>query len=332
MAPQSMSFIGDQDSVDLSTAHSMKIQQLFQPTNHNSSASHQVKVNTMHSNHGDSQSHLEASLGKLNISSGSRTYRIPSPTRPVMNSKSFQVSVVAYSCRIVIVIYYLRQDPNAEDEGSTEKGFYISFDNEAPKRPKPPLRTKRSPKKETSDTTSGQSSASTLDSGRSMNEMNDRFATTTRKSSINEMGSSPNHYSSERSFDEGRGSEPVPAKRHHITELGTGMMNVNENSYGYDVYQAQQQQQMVQPRKHLEDVTNYEPQQMHNLSYGSSPSEYGQGGMMMAGGGQELNGGGGGSIRTNHNNSEGTAKPIIIANSNLDPVSGNDLRFSRDWS
>lgn len=98
MAPQSMSFIGDQDSVDLSSVHSMKIQQLFQPTNHNSSASHQVKVNTMHSNHGDSQSHLEASLGKLNISSGSRTYRIPSPTRPVMNSKSFQVSCGRRKC------------------------------------------------------------------------------------------------------------------------------------------------------------------------------------------------------------------------------------------
>lgn len=36
-------------------------------------------------------------------------------------------------------------------EQSTEKGFYISFDNEQPKRPKPPLRMKRnSPKKERS--------------------------------------------------------------------------------------------------------------------------------------------------------------------------------------
>lgn len=31
-----------------------------------------------------------------------------------------------------------------------QKGFYISFDNSQPKRPKPPLRTKRSPKKERS--------------------------------------------------------------------------------------------------------------------------------------------------------------------------------------
>lgn len=39
------------------------------------------------------------------------------------------------------------KDP--QDDGN-EKGFYISFDNEPPKRPKPPLRMKRSPKKEKS--------------------------------------------------------------------------------------------------------------------------------------------------------------------------------------
>jgi hypothetical protein len=35
-----------------------------------------------------------------------------------------------------------------ENDAENEKGFYISFDNETqPKRPKPPLRTKKSPKK-----------------------------------------------------------------------------------------------------------------------------------------------------------------------------------------
>lgn len=83
MAPQSISFIGDQDSVDLSST-SMKLQQLFQPT---TSRHSDVLVNRSE----DTQ--LEASLGKLNISSGSRTYRIPSPTRPLITSKSFQVIV-----------------------------------------------------------------------------------------------------------------------------------------------------------------------------------------------------------------------------------------------
>lgn len=163
-------------------------------------------------------------------------------------------------------------------------------------------------------------------------DMNDRFATTTRKSSMNEMssGGSPNHYSQDHFYDGVQASEPIPAKRHHISDLSSGMtatMNRNENNYGYDGQyqsQAQQQQQMTQ-RKHLEDVTNYEPQQMHNISYGSSPSDYGHGGGGMAG--HEMNGGGGVRDRLHSGgNSEGTAKPIIIGNSNLDPVSSRDFQ------
>lgn len=37
-----------------------------------------------------------------------------------------------------------------EEINNEQKGFYISFDNSQPKRPKPPLRPKRSPKKERS--------------------------------------------------------------------------------------------------------------------------------------------------------------------------------------
>lgn len=37
-----------------------------------------------------------------------------------------------------------------EEVNNEQKGFYIAFDNSQPKRPKPPLRTKRSPKKERS--------------------------------------------------------------------------------------------------------------------------------------------------------------------------------------
>lgn len=65
-------------------------------------------------------------IDRLNISSGTRTYRIPSPTRSLA-----------------------RASLHREEEN--EKGFYISFDNEQPKRPKPPLRAKRgSPRKERS--------------------------------------------------------------------------------------------------------------------------------------------------------------------------------------
>lgn len=70
-------------------------------------------------------------ITRLNISSGTRTYRIPSPTRPSLGRSSFR-------------------QPEEEAE-KNEKGFYISFDDDQPKRPKPPLRAKRgSPKKERS--------------------------------------------------------------------------------------------------------------------------------------------------------------------------------------
>lgn len=76
---------------------------------------------------------LRQGINRLNISSGTRTYRIPSPTRPSLSRNSFQ------------------QIEQEEPSEKNEKGFYISFDNDQPKRPKPPLRAKRgSPKKERS--------------------------------------------------------------------------------------------------------------------------------------------------------------------------------------
>ena len=44
-------------------------------------------------------------------------------------------------------ISFAFKDPQLDEDPSNEKGFYISFDDQ-PKRPKPPLRTKRSPKKD----------------------------------------------------------------------------------------------------------------------------------------------------------------------------------------
>lgn len=113
MAPQSISFIADEEDVD--EADNFNIQPV---PRHNGSSS--IKKSF------DQIDEFETSLGKLNITSGSRTYRIPSPTtRNVLADNSFQSM-----------------------EENVEKGFYISFDNDiAPKRPKPPLRTKRSPKK-----------------------------------------------------------------------------------------------------------------------------------------------------------------------------------------
>lgn len=80
-------------------------------------------------------------ISKLNISSGTRTYRIPSPTRPLISRNPFQQPQNTEVSTTEL--------PAPVDTSANEKGFYISFDNEQPKKPKPPLRVKRgSPKKE----------------------------------------------------------------------------------------------------------------------------------------------------------------------------------------
>lgn len=117
MAPQSISFIGDEEDIDEGDNYQSPI-----PSKNGSSIKTQF----------DKIDEFEASFGKLNITSGSRTYRIPSPTiRQGIADSSFQ---------------------SIESQNENEKGFYISFDNDKqPKRPKPPLRTKRSPKKSSTD-------------------------------------------------------------------------------------------------------------------------------------------------------------------------------------
>ncbi|XP_060518088.1 patronin isoform X3 [Cylas formicarius] len=88
---------------------------------------------------------LSEGLSRINIVSGTRTYRIPSPTRPHISRNSFQPSSSPP------VASELLDEPTDVDDTSQKKGFYISFDNDQPKRTKPPLRTKRmSPKKERS--------------------------------------------------------------------------------------------------------------------------------------------------------------------------------------
>uniref|UniRef100_A0A2M3ZFU7 Putative microtubule-binding calmodulin-regulated spectrin-associated n=1 Tax=Anopheles braziliensis TaxID=58242 RepID=A0A2M3ZFU7_9DIPT len=139
MAPQSISFIGDEDTGDVeintsksggavNDSFSLRQQQQQHQQQQLDALYGGMKGTAAHRNSvgGATAQDLDKHLSKLNITSGNRTYRIPSPTRPSLNSNSFH-------------------DPQ---EDVNEKGFYISFDNEQPKRPKPPLRTKRSPKKD----------------------------------------------------------------------------------------------------------------------------------------------------------------------------------------
>ncbi|CAH1730700.1 unnamed protein product [Chironomus riparius] len=119
MAPQSISFLGDEEDIDEGDNYQSPI-----PRNNGSS----IKKSF------DKIDEFEASFGKLNITSGSRTYRIPSPTTRQGIADSSYKSI------------------ESQNENENEKGFYISFDNDKqPKRPKPPLRTKKSPKKSSED-------------------------------------------------------------------------------------------------------------------------------------------------------------------------------------
>ncbi|XP_033154827.1 patronin isoform X14 [Drosophila mauritiana] len=147
MAPQSICFIGDEEDVDelerniiesmQSTHVSDFVHQQQQQHQHQQQLQQQHRLQG-HSGRGSSSEDYDSGemiSNKLNITSGNLTYRIPSPSRPSIQANSFQ-------------------DPRAmaaasggEDQPA-EKGFYISFDDEQPKRPKPPLRAKRSPKKE----------------------------------------------------------------------------------------------------------------------------------------------------------------------------------------
>ncbi|XP_070135293.1 patronin isoform X40 [Drosophila bipectinata] len=151
MAPQSICFIGDEEDVDelerniiesmQSTRISDFVHQQQQQHHQQQKLQQQQQRLQGHSGRGSSSEDYDSGemiSNKLNITSGNLTYRIPSPSRPSIQANSFQ-------------------DPRAAapapgsapgDDQPPEKGFYISFDDDQPKRPKPPLRAKRSPKKE----------------------------------------------------------------------------------------------------------------------------------------------------------------------------------------
>ncbi|KAM7345623.1 calmodulin-regulated spectrin-associated protein patronin isoform 6-T6 [Cochliomyia hominivorax] len=148
MAPQSICFIGDQDDIDeiernvIEKMQSTGLSEYSFPIHHNSQQQQQQQSHISHvtqMQRDERDNNYDDYVGggnemipqKLNITSGNLTYRIPSPQRPQLHPNSFQ-------------------DPRSSEKNTGEKGFYISFDDDQPKRPKPPLRAKRSPKKEKS--------------------------------------------------------------------------------------------------------------------------------------------------------------------------------------
>ena len=266
MAPQSISFIGDEDSGDVEVNMSSK---------RSSESMYPVNKPKSLSNTNGGQD-LDKHLSRLNITSGNRTYRIPSPTRPALNPNSFS-------------------DPN---DDVNEKGFYISFDNEQPKRPKPPLRTKRSPKKEKSvDSDSMDISSSNTSLKKDIeSKRENNFGTYSVKNANNYA----NNYDDEpimtrKSITDN--SATFDMRKQH--NLNNNHNSNNNNNFDIDM----QPQQIREERKHLEDVTNQNKQHHYNNNSNN--------------------------ISSLSNNSQPRENKIVIGTdtANLDPVSFNSNLF-----
>ncbi|XP_052839254.1 patronin isoform X39 [Drosophila gunungcola] len=250
MAPQSICFIGDEEDVDelerniIESMQSTRISDFVhqQQQQHQQQLQQQQQRLQGHSGRGSSSEDYDSGemiSNKLNITSGNLTYRIPSPSRPSIQANSFQ-------------------DPRAMASGGEdqppEKGFYISFDDEQPKRPKPPLRAKRSPKKEAPP-----GSRDSVD-----------HQATLKRESLSQLHNNNNSI--------GFGGEDVNSKsavtRHSIHGLNHSNSVKSPGNATYNKYTDEPPIQLRQlavsgavspighERRHLEDVTNQPPQQM----------------------------------------------------------------------
>nr|XP_029721066.1 patronin-like isoform X6 [Aedes albopictus] len=249
MAPQSISFIGDEDTgdIEINTSKGTSFTLRHQAQQHQQDQLEQLYgsskqgSNKMQQNNGPE---LNKHLSKLNITSGNRTYRIPSPTRPTLNSNSFH-------------------DPQQDDVN--EKGFYISFDNEQPKRPKPPLRTKRSPKKDKlGDSLEHSSKESEKPSHRENNQNNfGTFSVKTANSfsaNFNEeqVVSRKSIIDSATSPFETAATATGSNHRSHSSQLN------NNNIHSGSSMAATMMERDIGERRHLEDVTNHTGSAMNN--------------------------------------------------------------------
>lgn len=153
MAPQSICFIGDEEDVDelerniIESMQSTRISDFVvqQQQRLQQQQQQQQQLPSAHSGRGSSSEDYDSGemiSNKLNITSGNLTYRLPSPSRPSIQANSFQDPRGSSSDGGGV------PGGGGSEDQRPEKGFYISFDNDQPKRPKPPLRAKRSPKKE----------------------------------------------------------------------------------------------------------------------------------------------------------------------------------------
>lgn len=121
---------------------------------------------------------------------------------------------------ILILICILNRFQDPQDD-QNEKGFYISFDNEQPKRPKPPLRTKRSPKKEKDDTIKEKNDSPDSHEGYNGSPVQQQ------RRYVEEP------IAAKRSYEPQQMAQPVPADRRHLEDVTNQApmhnMNYNQN-------------------------------------------------------------------------------------------------------
>jgi len=249
MAPQSICFIGDEEDVEelerniIESMQSTRISD-FVVQQQQRLHQQQQQLPTTHSGRGSSSEDYDSGeqiSNKLNITSGNLTYRIPSPSRPSIQANSFQ-------------------DPRGNgvgggsisgEEQRPEKGFYISFDNDQPKRPKPPLRAKRSPKKELSRDSVDNQVVLKRESLSQQHNINHSVSDEIKNASIGKHGvtnpvgvtSNPNMSSAGNATYNKYSDEP-PVQLRQMTAL-------TSESLGLE-------------RRHFEDLTNQPRQQLHS--------------------------------------------------------------------
>lgn len=174
--------------------------------------------------------------------------------------------------RINSLIYQFTQDPNEEltatahtnnaaaaAASADQKGFYIAFDNAQPKRPKPPLRTKRSPKKERSVDQPDDRAASSSTSGDSIPPLQQQ-----QHQPLNRTHSQQSQYghssgSSHQNDATEDHTQSISAK--HYTQHGADAPPAHHRrsvSANHHLAEAAAAMAAAQPeqQRHLEDLTN----------------------------------------------------------------------------
>ena len=167
----------------------------------------------------------------------------------------------------------LKQDPR---EDTTKQGFYIAFDDNQPKRPKPPLRSKRSPKKEKSLDQEEQNNHQTQVKRESLSQLHNN------SQSVNELTGGGGG-------GDGCGSPATTLAKHNIshfnnTSIGSG--DGNNLSFDKSTYNKYTDAPPIQlrnvsqvsengpfDRRHLEDLTNQQQQQSLQQQQPLSPTQ-----------------------------------------------------------